>query len=441
MQVSIETTSGLERRLTVGVPAERVDVEVDSRLKKAARNVRIPGFRPGKVPMKVMHQRFGPGVRQEVLGEVLSQSFQEAVIQENLRPAGQPSIEPRSMDPGKDLEYVATFEVFPEVEISEIADLEVEKLVAQVTDDDVTEIIEVFRKQQGSWEVTDRPAQEGDKVNIDYSGTRDGEAFDGGSAEGSDLELGSGRMIPGFEDGIVGMSAGDEKTLSLSFPEDYHSEELAGANVEFKITLNSVQEMVPAAIDAELFAKYGVEEGGEEEFRKEVAQNMARELKNATDAKVKQQVMDALLAAHAGLEVPKALIQQEIKVLRNQMFQQFGGAGGAQNLDLESLLPGEMFQENAEKRVKLGLVMAEFIAKNELKADGERVRATIEEMASTYQDPQEVIEYYYSNREQLAAVESKVLEDQVVETLLANAKIDEKPCSYQEAISQQQAEE
>ncbi|MCR9104702.1 MAG: trigger factor [Gammaproteobacteria bacterium] len=441
MQVSIETTSGLERRLTVGVPAERVDVEVDSRLKKAARNVRIPGFRPGKVPMKVMHQRFGPGVRQEVLGEVLSQSFQEAVIQENLRPAGQPSIEPRSMDPGKDLEYVATFEVFPEVEISEIADLEVEKLVAQVTDDDVTEIIEVFRKQQGSWEVTDRPAQEGDKVNIDYSGTRDGEAFDGGSAEGSDLELGSGRMIPGFEDGIVGMSAGDEKTLSLSFPEDYHSEELAGANVEFKITLNSVQEMVPAAIDAELFAKYGVEEGGEQEFRKEVAQNMARELKNATDAKVKQQVMDALLAAHAGLEVPKALIQQEIKVLRNQMFQQFGGAGGAQNLDLESLLPGEMFQENAEKRVKLGLVMAEFIAKNELKADGERVRATIEEMASTYQDPQEVIEYYYSNREQLAAVESKVLEDQVVETLLANAKIDEKPCSYQEAISQQQAEE
>jgi trigger factor len=441
MQVSIETTSGLERRLTVGVPAERVDVEVDSRLKKAARNVRIPGFRPGKVPMKVMHQRFGPGVRQEVLGEVLSQSFQEAVIQENLRPAGQPSIEPRSMDPGKDLEYVATFEVFPEVEISEIADLEVEKLVAQVTDDDVTEIIEVFRKQQGSWEVTDRPAQEGDKVNIDYSGTRDGEAFDGGSAEGSDLELGSGRMIPGFEDGIVGMSAGDEKTLALSFPEDYHSEELAGANVEFKITLNSVQEMVPAAIDAELFAKYGVEEGGEEEFRKEVAQNMARELKNATDAKVKQQVMDALLAAHAGLEVPKALIQQEIKVLRNQMFQQFGGAGGAQNLDLESLLPGEMFQENAEKRVKLGLVMAEFIAKNELKADGERVRATIEEMASTYQDPQEVIEYYYSNREQLAAVESKVLEDQVVETLLANAKIAEKPCSYQEAISQQQAEE
>ena len=286
MQVSIETTSGLERRLTVGVPAERVDVEVDVRLKKAAKDVRIPGFRPGKVPMKVMRQRFGPGVRQEVLGEVVSQSFQEAVVQEKLRPAGQPSIEPRNLEAGKDLEYVATFEVFPDVEMIEMKDFAVEKAVAEVKDEDIDNIIDVFRKQQGSWEAVERAAVDGDKVNVDYAGTRDGEAFEGGSAEESELELGSGRMIPGFEDGVVGMQAGEEKTLELSFPEDYHSEELKGAAVEFKIKLNSVLELEPAPLNEELFEKYGVEEGGEEQFRKEVGENMARELKNAVQNKL-----------------------------------------------------------------------------------------------------------------------------------------------------------
>lgn len=440
MQVSIETTSGLERRLTVGVPAERVDVEVNSRLQKAAQNVRLPGFRPGKVPMKVMQQRFGTGVRQEVLGEVMSQSFQEAVIQEKLRPAGQPQIEPKSMEAGKDLEYVAVFEVFPDVELAEMEAFAVEKPEAEVKDEDVDRIIDVFRKQQGSWEAVERTAAEGDKVNINYVGTRDGEVFEGGSAEDSELELGSGRMIPGFEDGIVGMSAGEEKTLSLSFPDDYHNEELKGAAVEFKVTLNSVLELVPAAVDEELFLKYGVEEGGEEQFRSEVAENMARELKNAVEAKVKQQVMDAILEAHESLEVPAALIQQEVGVLRNQMFQQFGG-GANQNLDLESLLPNEMFEENAKRRVKLGLVMAELISTHELKADGDKVRAAIDEMASTYQDPQEVVDYYYSNPDQLAAVESKVLEDQVVEKLLQNANINVNKCSYQEAISAEQGEE
>jgi trigger factor len=413
MQVSIETTSGLERRLTVGVPAERVDVEVDSRLQKAAKNVRLPGFRPGKVPMKVMRQRFGAGVRQEVLGEVMSQSFQEAVVQEKLRPAGQPSIEPKNLEAGRDLEYVATFEVFPDVDMVEMKDFDVEKVSAEVTDDDIDNIIDVFRKQQGSWDAVERAAVDGDKVNIDYTGTRDGEEFEGGSAADSDLELGSGRMIPGFEDGIVGMQAGEEKTLELSFPEDYHSEELKGAAVQFKVKLNSVLELNPAPLDEDLFAKYGVEEGGEEQFRKEVGENMARELKNAVHNKLKQQVMDALLDAHQSVEIPKALIEQEIEGMRNQMFQQFGGAGG-QDLDLK--------------------------CQQQLKADADKVRDMIEEMASTYQDPEEVINYYYSNQEQLSSVESRVLEDQAVEKLLENANITEKQCSYQEAISQEQSE-
>ncbi|MEH6636548.1 MAG: trigger factor [Halioglobus sp.] len=439
MQVSIETTSGLERRLTVGVPAERVDIEVNTRLQKAAKNVKIPGFRPGKVPMKVMLQRFGAGVRQEVLGEVMSQSFQEAVVQEKLRPAGQPSIEPRNLEAGKDLEYVATFEVFPDVDVVEMTDFAVTKPVAEVKDEDVDNIIDVFRKQQGNWEAVEREAVDGDKVNLDYAGTKDGEAFDGGSAQGSDLELGSGRMIPGFEDGIAGMKAGEEKTLQLSFPDDYHSEELKGAAVEFVITLNSVLELMPAELNEELFAKYGVEEGGEEQFRKEVAENMSRELKNAVQTKLKQQVMDAVVDAHQSLEVPKSLVDQEIGVMRKQMFQQFGGAGG-QDLDLDSLLPAEMFSENAERRVKLGLVMSEFISKHSLRADAEKVRAAIEELASTYQDPEEVVNYYYSNQEQLSQVESKVLEDQVVEKLLESANITENECSYQDAISQEQAE-
>ena len=437
MQVFIETTSGLERRLTVGVPAERVENEVNNRLQKAAKNVRLDGFRPGKVPMRVIKQRYGAGVRQEVLGEVMSQSFYEAVTQENLRPAGQPSIEPKSMEEGKDLEFVATFEIFPEIELADMAGFQVERPAAEVSDTDVDDMIEIFRKQQGGMEVVDRAAADGDKVKLDYAGSRDGEAFEGGSAQGADLELGSGSMIPGFEDGIVGMTAGEEKTLALSFPEDYHSEELKGAAVEFKITLHSVSEQVVAPMDDELFQKYGVEEGGEEQFRKEIAENMQRELSTAVKNKVKQQVMDAIVSANESQEVPRALIDQEIGNMRKQMFQQFGGAG-AENMDLESLLPADMFQDQAERRVKLGLLLNEYISKVELKADADKVREAIEEIASTYQDPDEVVQWYYSNQEQLSGVESMVLEDQAVQQLLAQATITDQACTYQEAIAKAQ---
>lgn len=434
MQVSIETTSGLERRLTVGVPADRVESEVNTRLQKASRSVRLDGFRPGKVPMRVMRQRFGAGVRQEVLGEVMSQSFQEAVVQEKLRPAGQPSIEPRSLVEGKDVEYVATFEVFPDIEVAELSELSVERPVAEVTDADIDNMIDIFRKQQGSLEPVERAAAEGDTVNVDYVGTRDGEAFEGGSAQGSDLELGSGRMIEGFEAGIEGLKAGDQKTLELTFPEDYQNEDLQGAAVQFAVTVNAVKALELAELDAELFAKYGVEEGGIEEFRKEIGDNMIRELRNAVKNRVKQQVMDAVVDAHDSLEVPRALIEQEINTLRQQMFQQFGGAAG-QDIDMKSILPDEMFTEQAQRRVKLGLVLSELVSKHELKPDADKVRETIEELASTYQDPEEVINYYYGNQEQLSGVESMVMEDQMVEKLLEGAIITEKQCAYQDAIN------
>ena len=434
MRVSVETTSGLERRLTVGVPADRVDSAVNKRLQDAARNVRLPGFRPGKVPMKVMKQRFGAGVRQEVLGEVISQSFQEAVMSENLRPAGQPSIEARKMDAGQDVEYTATFEVFPSVEVNSIDDLSIEKPVAEVTEADIDDIVEVFRKQQGKLVTVERAAAEGDTVVIDFQGFRDGEAFDGGSGEGTALELGSGRMIPGFEDGLIGAGPGDEKTLNLTFPEDYQSEELAGAAVEFKVQVKEVQELELAPVDDALFAQYGLAEGAEEDFRAEVKQNMERELRNAVEASVKSQVMDSIVAAHAELELPSALIGQEINAMRQQMFQQFGGAA-PQDLDLASILPDEMFSEQAERRVKLGLVVAEMISQYELSAEPAKVREAIEDIASTYQDPEEVINWYYSENEQLAGIESRVLEDAVVEKLLSTAAIAEVECSYQDALA------
>ena len=437
MQVSIETTSGLERRLTVGVPAERIESEVNNRLKKAAKTIRLDGFRPGKVPMKVIKQRYGAGVRQEVLGEVMSQSFYEAVSQENLRPAGQPNIEPKTLEEGKDLEFVATFEVFPDIELADMDGFEIEKPAAEVGDADIDNMIEIFRQQQGSWEKAERPAVDGDKVVIDFLGTRDGEPFEGGAGEGTELVLGSGRMIADFESGIEGMQQGEEKTLALSFPEDYHSEELKGAAVEFKITLHSISEQVLAPMDETLFQKYGVEEGGEEQFRKEIAENMQRELTTAVKNKVRQQVMDAVVEAHAEQEIPKALIDGEISTMRQQMFQQFGGAG-SEDLDLESLLPADMFQEQAERRVKLGLILSEVIARDELKADADKVRAAVEEIASTYQEPDEVVNWYYSNQEQLSGVENTVLEEEVIDKLLENAKVTEQPCTYQEALAQAQ---
>jgi len=434
MRVSVETTSGLERRLTVGVPADRVESVVNQRLQDAARNARLPGFRPGKIPMKVMKQRFGAGVRQEVLGEVISQSFQEAVVSENLRPAGQPSIEARKLDAGQDVEYTATFEVFPTVEIQSLEDLTIEKPVADVTDADIDDIIDVFRKQQGEWVTSELAAEDGDTVVIDFVGTKNGETFEGGSAEGTSLELGSGRMIPGFEDGLIGVSAGEEKVLDLTFPEDYQKEELAGAGVQFAVTVKEVKTLELAPVDEALFSKYGLEEGNEQDFRTEVKQNMERELRNAIEASVKSQVMDAIVAAHENVELPAALIGREVNTMRQQMFQQFGGAA-PQDLDLASVLPDEMFADQAQHRVKLGLVVAEMIGHFDLTAEPAKVRAFIEDIASTYQDPEEVINWYYSENEQLAGIESRVLEDAVVERLLADAAIVEVECSYQDALA------
>ena len=433
MQVSVETTSGLERRLIVGVPSSRVDSAVDSRLQEAAKTVKLNGFRPGKVPMKVVRQRFGQSVRMEVLGQVMNDSFYEAIREQGLKPAGRPEIEPKSMEEGKDIEFVATFEVFPEIELKDYSSIEVKKPVAEITAADLDKMIDNLRQQRATWQVVERAAVEGDQVNIDFLGTKDGEAFDGGAGEGADLELGSGRMIPGFEDGIVGMSAGEEKVLALTFPEDYHSEELKGAAVEFKITVNSVNERIKPELNDEFFKMFGVEEGGEEAFRAEVEKNMARELKNAVKMRIKNQVMDGVLEVHSDLQVPKALVSQEIDALRNQQMQQFGAL--AEKINPKDILPDELFSENAERRVKLGLVLNELITSEKITADSDKVRAALEEMASSYEDKEEVINWYMSQPEQLQQIEGMVIEEEVVEKLLEKSKVSEETLSYEEVMS------
>lgn len=438
MQVSIQTTSDIERQATISVPAARVDDEVNSRLNKASGNVRIDGFRPGKVPFKVLQKRFGGSIRQEVLGDIVNETFTEAVRQEDLRPVGMPSIEPKQVEEGKDFEYVATFEVFPEIELKDYSGIEVERLTGEIVDADIDNMLETFRKQQATWEDAAREAKLEDQVNIDFEGSKDGELFEGGSGQGMDLVLGSGRMIPGFEDAIVGMKAGEEKVAPMTFPETYHVDELKSAAVEFKITVNAVQEQKLPELNDELFEVYGFTDGGEEGFRKEVRKNMEREMSRAAKAKVKAQVMDGLIDQHTDLPVPKLLVQQEIDVLRDQMTQQFGAA--AQQIDVKSIFPDEMFTEQAERRVRLGLILNEYISKNEIKAEDDKVNTALEELSSTYEDPAEVIEFFRSQPQQMQQVQSMVVEDEVVEKILANAKLTDTTCSYEEVLKQSEQE-
>ena len=435
MQVSVETTSGLERRLTVAVPAERLDSAVEQRLLEAQKNLRVDGFRPGKVPMREVKRRFAKAVRSEVLSDVMRDSFIKAVEEHKLEPAGMPRFEPTRNEPGKDLEFVAVFDVFPEIALASFSELSVERPVAEVTETDLDNMIENLRKQRASWEVAERAAEQGDRVNIDYEGFKGGEAFTGGSAKGQNLVLGSGSMIPGFEDGLVGAKAGDSKTLSLSFPEDYHAEELKGQAVEFKVTVNKVEAQKLPEIDAEFMKAFGVEGGDLARFRVEVKKNMERELTNAVRAQIKGQVMDGLVNNHS-FDVPGALVGNEIQRMRQQMMQQFGGG---QKFDA-SILPDDLFREQAERSVRLGLIVRQILEQNQLKADADKVRARIEEIAEQYEEPAEVVKWFYGNRQQLEQVEGAVLEEQVVELVLASASQSDKTMSYEDVVASQRGQ-
>jgi trigger factor len=429
MQASIETISTLERKMTIAVPAERVETQVEQRLNEAARTVQLKGFRKGKVPVKVVKERYGGSVRQEVLGEVMSQSYYEALGQHKVRPASQPRIEAKKVEAGKDLEFVATFEVYPEVTLGDFSTIAVERKVAEITDADIDKMVETLRKQRQTWQEVDRAAVDGDQVVIDFTGKLDGQQFEGGSATGTKLVLGSNRMIEGFEAGLVGTAKDQEKVLALNFPANYQNQELAGKAVEFTVQVKNVSASVLPELTPEFFASFDVKQGGEPEFRTEVKSNMAREMKNAVRNSVKNQVVSELLKLHA-VELPKSLVASEINVLRQQTAQQYGGG---QRID-ESMRPAELFREQAQRRVSLGLIMNEVIQHNQLKVDPAAVRKLVEEMAESYEQPQEVVKWYYSNKEQLAQIEAMALEEAVIDHILSKAKVMENNCSYEEAL-------
>jgi len=430
MQVSVETTQGLERRLTITVPAETVSNEMEKRIRGLAKTQRIDGFRPGKVPVNVIKKRFGAAVAEEVAGEIMQRNFYEAIIAEKLNLAGAPTIEPAQVKEGEAFSFTATIEVYPEFEVAGVEEIAIEKSVAEVKETDVDNMIETLRKQHAEWVSVDRAAEANDQVKVDFTGSIDGEVFEGGKAEDFTLAMGQGRMIPGFEEGIVGKTVGEEFTVEVTFPEEYHAENLKGKKASFVIKLNAVEAQELPEITAEFVSKFGIEDGSVESLKAEISKNMARELEQALKADTKSKVLDALIEKN-DIEIPSALVKQEIVTLRQQAMQRFG------QMQAENApeLPDELFTEQAARRVKVGLVLGEFIKTNEIKVDDARVQDMIASMASAYEDPTEVIAHYKDNEQALENIRNVAIEDQAIDLVLAKATITEKEVAFEELMN------
>ena len=438
MQVSVESKGALEREMRVEVPEERIASEVDSRLKSLSRTTRVRGFRPGKAPFKVIEQRYGDQVRREVIGEVMQASFYEAVSREKLRPAGRPAIEPLPAPGGQGLVYTARFEVFPEVKLANVEKLEIRKPVCTIGDADVDKMIETLRRQRRRMVAVERAAGDGDVVEVDFEGRIGGEPFEGGAAKGFRVEIGSGSLIDGFEDGLKGVGKGEDRTLPLRFPDDYGKSDLAGKEVEFSVHVNQVSEYVLPELNAEFFAEFGVKDGDEQAFRKEVREHMEREAAVAARNRQRDAVMDALHAAHE-VELPASLIRQE----QHQLQHQFEANLKAYGIKLpEGQAQGDesRFEEQARKRVALQIIVAELIRDKELKADPAKVRALIEKNAESYEDPSAVISWYYADPKRLSEVEAVALEDAVIDFVAEHARSAEAPVSFDELMNKGQTE-
>ena len=428
---TIETTQGLERRVSITIPADSVKSAVREELKRVAKNARVDGFRKGKVPPHIIEQRFGASVRNDVLNDLLPRYFFDLMFQEKVNLAGRPTFAVDSYEEGKDLQFTATFEVYPEVKLQGLENIKVEKPTVEITEADIDKMVNVLRKQQATWAETQDAAKAEDRVTLDFSGSIDGEEFEGGKASDFVLLMGQGRMIPGFEEGIVGHKAGDQFDINVTFPAEYHSENLKGKAAKFAVTLKKVEVMVLPELTDEFVSKFGPNSKTVADLRVEIKKNMERELKNALVSRVKNQVIDGLIEQNP-LDVPAAAIEQEIEVLRNQAAQRFGG-----NAQQAAQLPRELFEEQAKRRVQVGLLFSEVIASNELKADEARVKAMIEDIASAYEQPAEVIEYYNKNKELMNNIRNVVLEEQAVDAVLAKAQVTEKASSFDEIMNPQ----
>lgn len=430
MQTNQETQGALERRIDMSVSMAEIDKEVDARLKRMARTVKMPGFRPGKVPLKIVAQTYESQARSEAIGAAVEKAFGESVREQNLRVAGYPRIEPKDGATEGTLAFSAVFEVYPQVELGDLSQSKIERPVLAVGDAEVDKTIEVLRKQRTRFETAERAAADGDRVVIDFAGRKDGELFEGGQAQDFPFVIGAGSMLKDFETAVTGLAAGESKTFDMAFPEDYHARNLAGQTVQFEVTVKRVEAAVLPAVDADLARALGVADGDVTKLRDEVRANLEREVKRRIQAKVKEQVMDALLTANP-IEVPKALIDAESSQLAENAKRDLEMRGmKTKDIPVESA----WFTDQAVRRVKLGLIMAELVKAKELYAKPEQVRALVEEMAQSYEDPSELVRWYYAQPERLGQAEAVVIEDNVVEWVISQAQTSENAVSFDELM-------
>lgn len=435
MQANLENLSALERRLSVSLPAAEIDSEVESRLKRLSRTVKLHGFRPGKVPLKVVAQQFGTQVRQEVLGDVIQKSFGEAVRQQNLKVAGYPRFEVKPPDAGAaEIQYSATFEVYPDVKVGDISNAAIERPVLEVGDADVDKTIEIMRKQRARYEEVARAARNGDRATIDFRGTIDGTEFQGSSGNDQVIVLGEGRLLPDFEANLIGASPGESKTFDVRFPDDYHGREVAGKTARFEVTVKKVAEAHLPEIDAEFARSLGVANGNLDRMRAEVRANLEREVKAKLKSRVRDQVMQALLDA-TRIDPPRSLVQMEAQRLQAGARQELAARGV--KVPDGAPLPADVFEQQARRRISLGLILGEVVKAHNLVARPEQVRALVDEQAQSYEHPEEVVKWFYAAPERLRDLESVALEDNVVAWALGVAKVADKPAVFDDLMGKQ----
>jgi len=427
---NVETLGALERRVSMSVPLAEIERQVDERLKKLARNVRMPGFRPGKVPLKLVARTYGPQVRSEVLGDAVQKSFSDAMKEANLKVAGYPRIEKKDGADERSLEFSATFEVYPEIKVGELGDATIERPQAAVDDAAVDRTVEILRKQRTRFVRAERPARDGDRLTVDFQGAIAGQPFEGGNAENFAFALGEGRMLPEFEVAARGMSAGEEKTFELKFPDDYHGKEVAGRNASFRIAMRKIEEPRLPELDAEFARALGVADGDLGKMRSEIRANVEREVGKRIEARVKAQALQVLLDA-TPLELPKSLVQMEAQ----QLVERAAADLQARGVKLgEAPLNPAAFEDTAKRRVALGLVIGELARAEHLQPKPAEVRAVVEQEAQTYESPAEVVKWFYMQPQRLSEMEGVALEANVVKWVLSRAKVVDKPVSFDELM-------
>lgn len=432
MQVSVEQSGNIERKMTITLPAERVDSEISKQLQRLSKRVKVPGFRPGKVPMKIMKSRYLGQVMQDVIGDLIQSSYQEALGQESLRPAGAPSIETSSGGEGKDLEYTATFEIYPDLSELDLSGLKVERTLCEIADSDIDTTLESLRRQKVEWKSIDDEAKQGNRVTLDFTGSVDGQPFTGGEGKAMPVVIGSGSLIPGFEEQLIGIKKGEKRTFSVNFPDDYHAAELAGKEAVFEVIATEVAEEVLPEVDEELAKSFGVEEGGIEKFREEIHDNLKREADDRLEIVLRDAVFQAVLDNNK-IDIPKALVGHELNVLLESAEKEHPDI--RKNEEATA-----MYEKLAERRVSLGLILAEITDRENMVPASDAVEQRLQKLAESYEDPASFVNWYKSDRKRLAEIEAQVLESMVVDKLLKDAEITDKTVSFQELVKPASAE-